>query len=461
MNPFCKDEDSIQLKIVLNKVRIIPEIVSSNTELTNQDVTITITAETSETQTIEYRIADYPKDEEEDVTNVTWTTYTEPFELGENKIIYAHVLDGTEALEEGSLIVDNIDKENPTIIGNIDEDDNEKLKLTFADEGVAGLDKYQYVILDHLLEEEETLEYGEEIEFNNENTESKISLNVGDNYVYVKVFDKAGNVKEEVLGNYFILGGNFNVEIEVVSDLGDIISNMELSMEEITETTNEEGKVAFELAKKASDTFTYSIGADISEEYEEIENLDFDITFDDRGNITNVNVENENLELIEKDEDSISLRLTLNSVAQEDLYLISTVYTIDDIYCDRVSPDTTIKDFASKIQTNGTKKVFDKNGNELDIEDESKLVGTSFKVRAERGEEFIEKEVVVVGDYNGDGIVNILDVGSINRYSLGLIPFSETRQRVGDATGDGIVNILDVGRINRYSLGLLPKLITK
>ena len=144
---------------------------------------------------------------------------------------------------------------------------------------------------------------------------------------------------------------------------------------------------------------------------------------------------------------------------EESLYLTSTVYKIDDLYCDRVSPDTTIKEFCSKIQTNGIKRVFDKNGNELDIEDASKLVGTSFKVRAERETEFIEKEVIVVGDYNEDGTITISDVAAVNKYFLGAIPQSEKRNRICDVTGDNLITISDVGKLNKFFLGAIPILI--
>ena len=144
---------------------------------------------------------------------------------------------------------------------------------------------------------------------------------------------------------------------------------------------------------------------------------------------------------------------------EDSLYLTSEIYTIDNSYCDRVSPDTTIKDFCSKVQTNGIKRVFDKNENEIDISDESKLVGTSYIIRAERGEESIEREVVVVGDYNGDGIITISDVAAVNKYFLGAIPQSEIRDRICDITGEKAITISDVGKLNKFFLGAIPRLI--
>ena len=87
------------------------------------------------------------------------------------------------------------------------------------------------------------------------------------------------------------------------------------------------------------------------------------------------------------------------------------------------------------------------------------LVGTSCKVRAERGVESLEKEVVVVGDYNGDGTITISDVGAANKYFLGAIPNSDIRDRICDITGDNAITISDVGKLNKFFLGAIPRLI--
>ena len=161
----------------------------------------------------------------------------------------------------------------------------------------------------------------------------------------------------------------------------------------------------------------------------------------------------------EKGVSSIERTVMLKKENTGDVALDSTVYTIDDVYIDRVAPNTSVKDFVKNLDYDGNITVTDKKGNQLDTEDTNTLIGSEAIVRIEKDGDVIEKTVIVVGDYNGDGTSNVLDVGSVNRYSLGLIPNSELRTRICDITGDGQVNVLDVGRLNRYSLGLIPKLI--
>ena len=166
-----------------------------------------------------------------------------------------------------------------------------------------------------------------------------------------------------------------------------------------------------------------------------------------------VDIDNENRTVV------ITVKDILINEEDESLYLTSEIYTIDNVYCDRVSPNTSIASFVGNLESNGTIRVFDKNGVEYDITDTSILVTTSYKVRAEKGTEFIEKDVIVVGDYNEDGIITISDVAAVNKYFLGAIPQSEKRNRICDVTGDNLITISDVGKLNKFFLGAIPILI--
>ena len=164
------------------------------------------------------------------------------------------------------------------------------------------------------------------------------------------------------------------------------------------------------------------------------------------------------LQISDCDNDSIET-IFVNKKIGELIKLESKQYEIDKKYVDKLVPNTSVKDFVKDLQVDGSVEVYDSKGNKVDITDTNIRMGTGFKIKINEAGQILEKEIIVKGDYNGDGISNILDVGSINRYSLGLIPYSELRERLSDVTGDGNVNVLDVGRINRYSLGLLPKLV--
>ena len=61
---------------------------------------------------------------------------------------------------------------------------------------------------------------------------------------------------------------------------------------------------------------------------------------------------------------------------------------------------------------------------------------------------------ILLGDVNGDGIVNIADAALILRYSIGLLSFDDSQLLAADVNGDGNVNTVDAALILRNALGL-------
>lgn len=80
-------------------------------------------------------------------------------------------------------------------------------------------------------------------------------------------------------------------------------------------------------------------------------------------------------------------------------------------------------------------------GNKLEVYDSSdKLVKTY--------------EIVIYGDVNGDGDINVLDMIRVNRHVLELGKLSGSYLQAADANRDGNANVLDMIYINRHVLGL-------
>lgn len=134
-----------------------------------------------------------------------------------------------------------------------------------------------------------------------------------------------------------------------------------------------------------------------------------------------------------------------------DGYITSFKYNIGD-YITGVDINTTAEDFLNNITfEDGTMEVLDANGevntgniatgNKLAIYKDGTLVST--------------KDIVVYGDVNGDGAVDVLDIIKINRHILGLEQLSDASLQAGDANrkNDG-VDVLDLIVINRHTLGL-------
>ena len=63
----------------------------------------------------------------------------------------------------------------------------------------------------------------------------------------------------------------------------------------------------------------------------------------------------------------------------------------------------------------------------------------------------------IMGDVNGDGIVDIADALMISRYDVELVTLNKNQLALGDITGDGSVDIADALYISRLDAGLLEE----
>lgn len=151
--------------------------------------------------------------------------------------------------------------------------------------------------------------------------------------------------------------------------------------------------------------------------------------------------------------DARTYTLTVVRPEQSDIdyNITSGKYSIDT-YITGVTPGTTVADFLSQVTcAEGIVKVITASGventgniatgNKLAVYVNDTLVGT--------------KDIVIYGDINGDGQINVLDIIKLNRNILALDQLSGAYLEAGDANrkGDGI-NILDLIVVNRHSLGL-------
>ena len=61
----------------------------------------------------------------------------------------------------------------------------------------------------------------------------------------------------------------------------------------------------------------------------------------------------------------------------------------------------------------------------------------------------------LMGDINGDGVVNMQDAQLAMRYAIGIAELSDEQLSIGDINGDGIVNSSDATMIARIALNLI------
>lgn len=131
----------------------------------------------------------------------------------------------------------------------------------------------------------------------------------------------------------------------------------------------------------------------------------------------------------------------------------SKTYTVGSKYITGIQPGTKASTVLKNLTASGaTLKLVGTDGKE-----KSGAVVTSDVVQLYdgRGKKISSYTIVIYGDVNGDGEINVLDMIKVNRHVLGLTKLSGAYLEAGDANraGDG-VNVLDMIYINRHSLGL-------
>lgn len=83
------------------------------------------------------------------------------------------------------------------------------------------------------------------------------------------------------------------------------------------------------------------------------------------------------------------------------------------------------------------------------------------------GEAFTTNPVVVgtvevaeeglLGDVDGNNVVNVIDAQTTLRSSVGMITFSDSQKKLADVDGNEVVNVVDAQWILRYSVGLVTE----
>lgn len=131
----------------------------------------------------------------------------------------------------------------------------------------------------------------------------------------------------------------------------------------------------------------------------------------------------------------------------------SKTYTVGSKYITGIQPGTKASTVLKNLTASGaTLKLVGTDGKE-----KSGAVVTSDVVQLYdgSGKKISSYTIVIYGDVNGDGEINVLDMIKVNRHVLGLTKLSGAYLEAGDANraGDG-VNVLDMIYINRHSLGL-------
>ena len=143
----------------------------------------------------------------------------------------------------------------------------------------------------------------------------------------------------------------------------------------------------------------------------------------------------------------------------EDLYLKSQKYKIgennvdeyeeNDIYLYRVNPNTTLTEFISNCDTNGTITVYKKTGEKLG---NNEIIGTGMTLKDELNGKVILLTLSVKGDIDGNGKVTATDLAAINQQILKEINLEGAQFKAADISDDKQVTATDLAAINQVIL---------
>ena len=130
--------------------------------------------------------------------------------------------------------------------------------------------------------------------------------------------------------------------------------------------------------------------------------------------------------------------------------IVSDKYDIEELYISKIESKTTIKELKENVSTNATEvKIYDK---DQVVQDENEILKTGMRLELNLENEKETYIIVVNGDLNCDGKVNILDMVVMNKHRLNKKILEGEYLVAGDVTGDNKINIRDIVKVNKYRL---------
>lgn len=126
-------------------------------------------------------------------------------------------------------------------------------------------------------------------------------------------------------------------------------------------------------------------------------------------------------------------------------------YQISNEFITKVLPETTSKDFLTNIKKviTGTKyEIFDSKGNKIANEAN---VTTDSVLKIDNNKQY---KIVVIGDVNGDGKMNGLDLARVRLYLVGKLSLNNTFEKAIDINNDSRQNGIDLSKMRLILVGL-------
>ena len=165
------------------------------------------------------------------------------------------------------------------------------------------------------------------------------------------------------------------------------------------------------------------------------------------GKIHGVKVGNANL--IIESTDGSGVQKTIN-VKVVELFNSTSNYELDGTYIVNVAPETTYQEVLSNFLEPNTIKIYNLKEKEVT----SGNIGSGFKLKKTESGKTTEYIFIVLGDANGDGVINSSDLLRLRQHLLEIITLNNENFYASDITKDNKINSSDLLRIRQHLLGI-------
>ena len=127
----------------------------------------------------------------------------------------------------------------------------------------------------------------------------------------------------------------------------------------------------------------------------------------------------------------------------------SETYLIDDEnkIVDNINLNTTVGEFRENTKSTSSYKIFNTKGQELTND---KYIGTGCKIVTSVG----EFTAIIRGDLNGTGILDLNDLGQVQKIILQLLQTDEIKTLAGDLNANKRIDLNDLARLQKILLGI-------
>ena len=145
-----------------------------------------------------------------------------------------------------------------------------------------------------------------------------------------------------------------------------------------------------------------------------------------------------------------NLTLYAQWINEDGYYFSSIKYEIGEDYVSKVSPNTSVDEFLDNMNTNGTAKIYNLNGQEVIG---SALVGTGYTLQVEFNGTTYEYEIVVRGDIDGNGKITVTDLSMLNQHIVRRITLTGAKEKAADIEYSGKITVTDLSMMNQALVG--------